>query len=101
MIGEFGQGAGAVADTVFDVGAKLGEAQIVAFRGDEQRIVAKTTSASLRLGNSATANALERPDFRRLVKRGQRQYTVKLRTTTPAGDAGQLAQQLGVVHLVG
>ena len=70
MIGEFGQGAGAVADAVFDVGTKLGEAEIVAVR-DEQRIVAETVFAALSSGNSATANALERPDFAALAKRGQ------------------------------
>ena len=100
VFGQLGQGAGAVADGVFHLAAKLGEAEFVAVR-NEQRIVAEAALADLRLGNSASANALERPDFRRLAKRDQRQHTVKLRTTVPVGDVGQLAPQLGVVRVVG
>ena len=59
-----------MADSVFYLAAKLGEAEFVAVR-NEQRIVAEAALASLRLGNSAPANALERPDFRRLAKRDQ------------------------------
>ena len=63
-------------------------------------IVAKTAFAALSLGNSTTANALERPDFAGLAKRGQRQHALKLRATIPVIDIGQLVQQPGVVGCV-
>ena len=89
-----------MADGVFHLAAKLGKAKGVAI-WDEEWIVAETALTAIRLGNSTTASALERPDFAGLAKRGQRQHTLKLRASIVAGHAGQRAQQLGVVGLVG
>mgnify|MGYP001382404201 CR=1 FL=1 len=76
-----------MADSVFDLAAKLGEAELMAVR-NEKGIVAEAALAAFCLGYSATANALEGPDFRRLAERDSRQHTMKLRTSIVFGDAG-------------
>ena len=78
MIGQLGQGAGAVADLVFHYLAKLGETSRVAVRY-EKRIVAKASFARLHPGDGTPADAVERHDFSRLAKRG---YGVVLRAAT-------------------
>ena len=55
---------------------------------NEQGIVAEAALAAFCLGYSATANALEGPDFRHLAKRDQSQHTMKLCTSIVFGDVG-------------